>query len=486
MKRTIIFKHTGALLFLLLNITLIHAQQIDVDGIPDEHSILTTSPGLSGLRVMDPGENGVYVSFPGHYGLFSYIAGDAGVHSYGSQDDGAQLYNSVDDGLHIKNSGGEGIEIDSGIVGMFIHNQFNGITMGNVSNIGILMNEGTTGISLANQTGSSISISQPDQDGVFIFGPDQNGVRIANAGVDGINISNSGQHGVEVSGGQTGLYVHNQTRQGVFSDQNAREAGFFRSAASSTYSTIYASHNNDDMVDLSLGGNGRIEADGDFFIKLDHDQNGLNEFFGVQPGGSPGLNVLFVSEFGDGGVTGSFSKGGGSFKIDHPTDPDNKYLYHSFVESPDMMNVYNGNVLLDGNGEAQVTMEDWFEALNKEYRYQLTPIGGAAQLFIAEEINGGSFKIAGGKPNMKVSWQVTGIRHDPWADANRIPVEVDKEAFNKGKYLHPDAWSSKRNNSNLQHVTLRDPNAAQINKINEVDFEEDLNEPRTIHQDKSE
>src|SRR5262245_8440898 len=36
-------------------------------------------------------------------------------------------------------------------------------------------------------------------------------------------------------------------------------------------------------------------------------------------------------------ITGNLAKGGGSFKIDHPLDPENKYLYHSFIESPDMM-----------------------------------------------------------------------------------------------------------------------------------------------------
>src|SRR5262245_7688863 len=35
-------------------------------------------------------------------------------------------------------------------------------------------------------------------------------------------------------------------------------------------------------------------------------------------------------------VIGNVSKGGGSFKIDHPLDPENKFLFHSFVESPDM------------------------------------------------------------------------------------------------------------------------------------------------------
>ena len=46
-------------------------------------------------------------------------------------------------------------------------------------------------------------------------------------------------------------------------------------------------------------------------------------------------------------ITGNLEKAGGSFKIDHPLDPANKYLYHSFVESPDMKNVYDGVVVLD-------------------------------------------------------------------------------------------------------------------------------------------
>ena len=33
-----------------------------------------------------------------------------------------------------------------------------------------------------------------------------------------------------------------------------------------------------------------------------------------------------------------------AFVIDHPLDPANKYLSHCSVESPDVMNLYNGNV----------------------------------------------------------------------------------------------------------------------------------------------
>jgi hypothetical protein len=141
---------------------------------------------------------------------------------------------------------------------------------------------------------------------------------------------------------------------------------------------------------------------------------------------------------GDVNVTGTLSKGGGSFKIDHPLDPGNKYLQHSFVESPDMMNVYNGNVTLDANGTATITLPDYFEALNMDFRYQLTAIGAPApNLHIAERIYGNQFTIAGGESFMEVSWQVTGIRNDKWAQANRIQVEVDKPAKEIGTYLNP-------------------------------------------------
>jgi hypothetical protein len=139
-------------------------------------------------------------------------------------------------------------------------------------------------------------------------------------------------------------------------------------------------------------------------------------------------------------VTGNLSKGGGSFKIDHPLDPADKYLYHSFVESPDMMNIYNGNVTTDAGGQAVVALPDWFEALNTDFRYQLTTVGQHADAWIAAEIVDNAFTIETDKPFVKVSWQVTGVRQDPYANAHRIPVEEDKPAGEQGKYLHPEEW----------------------------------------------
>ncbi len=140
-------------------------------------------------------------------------------------------------------------------------------------------------------------------------------------------------------------------------------------------------------------------------------------------------------------VTGTLSKGAGSFKIDHPLDPANKYLYHSFVESPDMKNIYDGVAVLNQAGEATVQMPEWFDALNRDFRYQLTAIGAPGpNLYIAQEISNNVFKIAGGTSGMKVSWQVTGTRHDVYAEQHRIPIEQNKVGDERGRYLYPEGF----------------------------------------------
>ena len=164
--------------------------------------------------------------------------------------------------------------------------------------------------------------------------------------------------------------------------------------------------------------------------------------FGVN-GGTDGLAGNFLGNiqvFGNVNVTGTLSKGGGSFKIDHPLDPENKYLSHSFVESPDMMNIYNGNVTTDGNGFAVVELPDYFNSLNRDFRYQLTVVGQFAQAIVAEEVKDNRFTIQTSVPGVKVSWQVTGIRQDAWANNNRIKVEETKSELERGHYLHPEAF----------------------------------------------
>jgi hypothetical protein len=154
-------------------------------------------------------------------------------------------------------------------------------------------------------------------------------------------------------------------------------------------------------------------------------------------GGSAGTSSYAGYFAGHVHVTGTLSKGGGSFRIDHPLDPANRILQHSFVESPEMLNIYDGVVTADGKGEATVTLPAWFTALNRDFRYSLTPIGEFAPLYVKSKVADGKFTIAGAKSGQEVSWQLTGIRQDAWANANRIEVELDKVADQRGQYLHP-------------------------------------------------
>jgi hypothetical protein len=240
------------------------------------------------------------------------------------------------------------------------------------------------------------------------------------------------------SGSNIGVYGSSTNGTGVHGLSNNN----FGLVAEGDDSTFW-----DDVGDLKLVGEyGEIFAAGQFmdlfsngniYFDLDWDDNETAARFSIF---SDGLRVLDLDEAGNLDIDGSLTKGGGGFKIDHPLDPENKYLYHSFVESPDMMNVYNGNAVLEANGEAWVELPDWFEALNEEFRYQLTCIGGYAPVYIAQEVVDNRFQIAGGTPGLKVSWQVTGIRHDAYAEANRLPVEEDKPPHEQGAYLHPAAY----------------------------------------------
>ena len=97
------------------------------------------------------------------------------------------------------------------------------------------------------------------------------------------------------------------------------------------------------------------------------------------------------------------------------------YLNHSFIESPQRRNLYDGVSELGEDGSAWVELLEWFEELNRDFRYQLTAIGSPApELHVAEEISEKRFKIAGGERGRRVSWQVTGVRKDRWAEANPI------------------------------------------------------------------
>jgi len=148
-----------------------------------------------------------------------------------------------------------------------------------------------------------------------------------------------------------------------------------------------------------------------------------------------------------------------SFRIDHPLDPDNKYLLHYSIESPEVLNAYSGKVTLDGAGNATVDLPDYFAAVNKDPRYTLTPLGAPMPLLhIAQEIDESaltagaaaaqgqpvpacSFRIGGGAPGAKVSWRIEAIRNDRWVRDHGAPVELNKQPGEKPSGQHPYAQS---------------------------------------------
>ena len=141
-------------------------------------------------------------------------------------------------------------------------------------------------------------------------------------------------------------------------------------------------------------------------------------------------------------INGTIFSSGKGFRIDHPLDLERKYLNHSSVESPEMLTVYNGVVSTGDDGHATVKLPGYFGALNRDFTYQLTVIGQFAQAIIAREIEDNAFAIRTDHPRIKVSWQVTGVRRDAYANAHRLPVEQEKPAAERGHYLHPDLYNS--------------------------------------------
>jgi hypothetical protein len=244
----------------------------------------------------------------------------------------------------------------------------------------------------------------------------------ATANDDGVvgQTNGSGNGVVGRASGGSGVYGSATTGSGVFGTENSGGYGVYGDSASSNGVGVAG------LADNTAG------AGGAFY----NDSTGDALFVYNQSGGY----AAFLE--GNVDVDGNLSKAGGSFKIDHPLDPANKYLYHSFVESPDMKNIYDGVATLNTNGEATIEMPDWFGVLNRDFRYQLTCIGGFAPVYIAEELANNQFKIGGGRAGMRISWQITGIRQDAWANAHRIPVEQEKEAKLKGFYLHPELYGA--------------------------------------------
>jgi len=189
------------------------------------------------------------------------------------------------------------------------------------------------------------------------------------------------------------------------------------------------------------------DGDGDGIRAIGSSSNGTSwgALYAYNSGSSPAISAIagagLAAYFnGDIDVTGTVTKSASFTKTDNPLDPANKYLQQAHVESNEMINVFSGNVITDANGYATITLPDYIEALDRDFRYQLTVIGDFAQAIVAKKINNGSFTLRTSKPDLEVSWQVTGTRNDAVAQQVNFAAEIAKSTEERGKYLNPDAY----------------------------------------------
>jgi len=399
--------------------------------------------GNRGLLAEGTTGNGVYASSTQSDGVFgtTSTASATGIlgDNSGAGGTGVKGTNNNGNGFGVQGTSGIGIGVQgtsgSGLGVKGVSTSGNGVYASSISGNGLFAYSAQSdGVFGTTDTASATGILGDNNaaGGTGVKGTNNNGNGV---GVQGTSGSGIGVKGVSTSG--NGVYASSTSGNGLFA-YSAQSDGVFGTTSTASATGI--------LGDNSAAGGTGVKGTNNNGNGVGVHGKSSSTGYGVVAEGSNSIAYLGGTDYagkfnGTVWVAGTLIKSAGSFKIDHPLDPDRKYLYHAFVESPDMKNIYDGVIVMDDIGEAVVELPGWFEALNRDFRYQLTPVGGAAPtLHIAEEVANNKFKIAGGRPGLKVSWQVTGIRQDAYANAHRIPVEEDKAGKEAGTYQHPELF----------------------------------------------
>jgi len=380
--------------------------------------------GISyGVYGISASSYGVYGSSTGSYGVVGFSANSAGTVGLSTNSVGIQGSSSTSYGVYGISGSNIGIYgsafASAGVYG--ISYSTNGVQGVSTTAAGVYGSSPTNGVQGVSTGGWGVYGLSTGSVGVL-------GSSASSYGVQGTSTVSYGVQGQSAS--SIGIYGSSYASYGVYgtSLNSHGVVGF-----SASYRGVFGSStDNVGVYGSSVNNHGVVGITAVSLNLNDHDAGA-----GVYAGYFSGGGGIFVN--GSCQITGALTKGSGTFLIDHPSDPENMYLRHSFVESPDMKNIYDDVVTLDETGKKSINLPSWFSDLNDTFRYQLTAIGKQETPYILQEINENMFIIAG-DPNAKVSWQVTGVRKDAFAKANPVYVEDYKSEKEKGKYLHPTAF----------------------------------------------
>jgi hypothetical protein len=337
--------------------------------------------------------------------------------------------NSAAEKMRIRGNGNVGVGtagpsfrlhvVDSGSTGLRVQTNSPG---GTVASFGV---NGDFQVDAVNVPGGRLIVKENGNVGIGITSP---AAKLTSVGLDNSNINGTGQTGMSGHGGNalgSGGSTGNIGGVGVMgTGGNAPGSdGVGGVGLMGTGGNAEGNFGGGGAGVVGIAGEG-FELDGDGIIGMH-----------VATSGNAG------SFFGDVGISGNLSVNGNkNFKIDHPLDPENKYLIHAAIESSEVLNIYSGNVTTDDNGSAVVVLPAWFEAVNKDFRYQLTVVNIFAQAIVAEKIKGKRFVIKTNVPGVEVSWQVTGVRSDARMLKHPFNVEEAKPEIERGTYLSPESF----------------------------------------------
>jgi hypothetical protein len=341
----------------------------------------------------------------------------------------------IDDALLVTNDRGRGVAATGTSDGLFGSSTgTNGNGVRGTANVGTsafgVWGTSTTGLGVVGEGTTGARGMSTAADGRGVWG--------SATGATGTGVLGQGVTGVRGTAGATGIGVLGEGLYGIRGTSSATMGRGVYGEVDGTdgFGVLGLSSTSDGVV----GGGGRYGVRGSSVTPDGVAVSGISSSFATTAVGVHGFAPLGFAGLFEGKVrvTGMIEKAGGGFKIDHPLDPANSYLVHSFVESPDMKNVYDGTVTTDARGDATVTLPSYFETLNRDFRYQLTVHGQFAQAIVATEVQQNHFTIKTDKPTVRVSWQVTGIRKDAFAEQHRLVPEEPKAGTDRGKYLHPE------------------------------------------------